>query len=657
MKKFLILLFLLIIPVISAQDWIYNSESLTVELDISSSLRLIQKSPDFRVEYISVNLSLVPQDSSQQEVLVLKTNPKGEKKEGVIEFKWDKPEKELLEFKVNSRIISLNDIIKLKEKIKFPLTEIPKEIKKYTQPSKTIDSNNENIIRLASKLIEGEDDLYFVVFKLAEWTKENIRYDLTTSTGQTTQKASWVLDNKEGVCDELTNLFIALCRALGIPARFISGVSYTNVESSKEGWGPHGWAEVYFPKYGWVPFDVTYGQFGFVDATHIKLKESMDPDEPSTRLQWFGSDIEVEMSKLEIKTKLIEKKGKTLKPISIEGKAIRNNIDFGSYNIIEAKVKNLNDYYISTDLTISKPKEIEVIDKEIKTIVLEPNEEKKIYWIIKVNENLEEEYIYTFPIMIYSTRNVSSITRFDARKGEKKLDLKYIEEILEEEKEEKNISKNIKLDCQTKEKEIYEYQTSKIKCEIENTGNTYIEKLNVCLEEDCKEVDLGITQKKDLNFNFSPKKIGKQEIKITAKNKDLIRSSSLDMTVYDTPSLEIRNITFPKKVAYKGEYKISFILKKKSQYPPYNITIKLSPFLSEWKLSQLNVDRLFNINFYGKELDIGENKFILTINYQDKNGRKYTTNKKFIISLSDVNIMERIIIYLKKILKKTSKLL
>ena len=60
------------------------------------------------------------------------------------------------------------------------------------------------------------DDLFIVVYKLAEWVKTNVNYDLSTLTASVSQKASWVLDNKEGVCDEITNLFIALSRALGI---------------------------------------------------------------------------------------------------------------------------------------------------------------------------------------------------------------------------------------------------------------------------------------------------------------------------------------------------------------------------------------------------------------------------------------------------------
>jgi transglutaminase-like putative cysteine protease len=88
---------------------------------------------------------------------------------------------------------------------------------------------------------------------------------------------------------------------VGIPARYVSGLAYTNWEG-KNGWGPHAWAEVYFPGYGWVAYDITYGQFGYVDATHIKLKESVDSKEPSTLYIWKARSADIKTRKLEFST-------------------------------------------------------------------------------------------------------------------------------------------------------------------------------------------------------------------------------------------------------------------------------------------------------------------------------------------------------------------
>ena len=64
-----------------------------------------------------------------------------------------------------------------------------------------------------------------------------------------------------------------MLRAVGVPAKFVSGVAYTDSPLFTERWGGHGWAEVYFPEIGWVAFDPTFGEFGWIDVGHIKNEE------------------------------------------------------------------------------------------------------------------------------------------------------------------------------------------------------------------------------------------------------------------------------------------------------------------------------------------------------------------------------------------------
>ncbi len=67
--------------------------------------------------------------------------------------------------------------------------------------------------------------------------------------------ASYAARQKNGDCSEYSDLFVALCRAKRIPARVITG--YTVVVS--DDLPKHAWTEVYLKKYGWVPFDPTWG--------------------------------------------------------------------------------------------------------------------------------------------------------------------------------------------------------------------------------------------------------------------------------------------------------------------------------------------------------------------------------------------------------------
>ncbi|MBI2101881.1 transglutaminase domain-containing protein [Candidatus Woesearchaeota archaeon] len=387
MKKLVLLaaLFILIPSVLA--DWFYNSESVVTNIKIYGDAEIVPLTPSGYVESAAVNMTFFPKQSYAQKLLKFETKPKAELAGDSLKFTWKNPEGRI-GFSLDADVKTTNTIAEIREKIRFPVGELPEDIIQYTKPSETIDSGNNGIISIANELARGEDDLYSAVFKIADWTKNNINYNLSTLTADVSQKASWVLENRQGVCDELTSLFIALLRAVGIPARFVSGLSYTESELFPENWGSHGWAEVYFPGYGWVPFDVTYGEFGWVDPTHIKFKESVDSDEPSTYYNWIGRNADLKTGKLDIKGDTIEKAGYYRTSLKLEASAFKDAISFGSYNLVEAAIENPNDFYYATELQLSKPKEVKIIGMELKSILLLPNEKKKVFWILKLDGDL-----------------------------------------------------------------------------------------------------------------------------------------------------------------------------------------------------------------------------------------------------------------------------
>lgn len=65
------------------------------------------------------------------------------------------------------------------------------------------------------------------------------------------------LAERRGACRDLTLLFMEACRAVGLPARFVSGYG--------QGWAPraerymHAWPEVFVPGGGWRGYDPTVG--------------------------------------------------------------------------------------------------------------------------------------------------------------------------------------------------------------------------------------------------------------------------------------------------------------------------------------------------------------------------------------------------------------
>ena len=228
MKKLLIVLILLLalLPnAFSQDDEIYYSTYIIMESEVMSSLEIVREA-GASIEYINSEVYFFPKNDERQTVLEINSEPDATPQEDKFVFNWGSPDENLLQYKISSTVQVENKFERVFNKIDFPLIgTIPPDAAEFVNPTEKIDSGNKDIISLANQIAEGEDDLFIVIHKLATWVKDNIEYNLNTVTESATKKASWVLDNRYGVCDELTALFMAMARSLGIPARFVSGIS------------------------------------------------------------------------------------------------------------------------------------------------------------------------------------------------------------------------------------------------------------------------------------------------------------------------------------------------------------------------------------------------------------------------------------------------
>src|SRR3990167_1742621 len=289
----------------------YNDiESLWIDINIDSSIKVTQNDDEFIFDHLNTELTLLPVTDSRQKVQSLQIISEPEasiEQKNYILYKWNEFNNEYI-FGLKGSIQTFNKIYEIPN-AKFPILSVDKSLRQYLEPTDNIDINDE-IITKASSLAQDKNNLFEVTFTVADWVKANIEYDLNTLTATAVQKSSWVLDNREGVCDEITNLFISMSRSVGIPARFVYGVSYTNIGYD---WGPHGWAEVYLPDKGWVPFDVTYGQFGWIDPSHVKLKVKADSGDATVKYSWKSADTQLKANEMKMKTNLISK-GNEIEP-------------------------------------------------------------------------------------------------------------------------------------------------------------------------------------------------------------------------------------------------------------------------------------------------------------------------------------------------------
>ncbi|XWK86405.1 MAG: transglutaminase family protein [Phormidium sp.] len=79
---------------------------------------------------------------------------------------------------------------------------------------------------------------------------------------------------KSGSCRDFAVLFMEVCRAVGLAARFVSG--YQEGDSDQIERDLHAWVEVYLPGAGWRGYDPTHGLA--VSDRHIPLVASAFPN-------------------------------------------------------------------------------------------------------------------------------------------------------------------------------------------------------------------------------------------------------------------------------------------------------------------------------------------------------------------------------------------
>ena len=85
---------------------------------------------------------------------------------------------------------------------------------------------------------------------------KDVAFDTNPTHAATTATEAFAL--KRGVCQDLTHIFIAAARSIGIPARYVGGHMHRS-DGVVEQQAGHAYAEAYVPDLGWVGFDAANG--------------------------------------------------------------------------------------------------------------------------------------------------------------------------------------------------------------------------------------------------------------------------------------------------------------------------------------------------------------------------------------------------------------
>jgi transglutaminase-like putative cysteine protease len=129
----------------------------------------------------------------------------------------------------------------------------------FLEPEPLLESNNPEIRALAIRLRGPEKNPGVVAERINRWVYDSLRKEITVGV----PSALATLRSRVGDCNEHTQLYVALSRAAGIPARVAAGLAYLDGKFYY-----HAWPEVWLER--WVAVDPTFGQFP-ADASHLRF--------------------------------------------------------------------------------------------------------------------------------------------------------------------------------------------------------------------------------------------------------------------------------------------------------------------------------------------------------------------------------------------------
>lgn len=247
----------------------------------------------------------LPADTPYQQIILENINPKPKKISVDDDGNWLAEYFLLPKQKLDIKVSGLVKIF-IRERSDYPKDDDTAIYRHYLKEQKFWEQNKQ-IKEIASQLKTSRDIYDYVV--------KTLDYDYERATNQETKRlgaAAILAQPRKAICMEFTDLFVALARASGLPAREVDGFAYTSNSKLR----PlslitdvlHSWPEYWDKdKNLWVQIDPTWGKtsqmnyFDRFDFNHFAfVTRGLSSTEPypagSYRSQTLGKDVLVEFN-------------------------------------------------------------------------------------------------------------------------------------------------------------------------------------------------------------------------------------------------------------------------------------------------------------------------------------------------------------------------
>ena len=143
------------------------------------------------------------------------------------------------------------------------------ESNEFLTPSRLADP--EGVSHVAIEAQAGATTLMQTVHNVVTWIHANVAYERGHTSVNTT--AADVLTSMRGVCQDQAHLCLAMLRAVGVPARYVSGLL------TRQPGETHAWVDFLHPQLGWLPADPTRGNVIDLGTDYLRFGIGRDYSE------------------------------------------------------------------------------------------------------------------------------------------------------------------------------------------------------------------------------------------------------------------------------------------------------------------------------------------------------------------------------------------
>jgi len=189
---------------------------------------------------------------------------------------------ETFESRIELEYVTSNRSVKLQQGI--PSVNLDQSTEIYCKNDKFWETKDPLVRRTSESIRSSSSDVGEFLSRAFAWVRDNVKL---REPQPKRLGAAHAIRGLTGDCDELSDLFITLCRAANIPSRRVVGLFYHGNKNERKQLEWHAWAEILVSGDMWIPFDPSLNFFAAISDRHLpRCCMGRRSDYPLRRITW-----------------------------------------------------------------------------------------------------------------------------------------------------------------------------------------------------------------------------------------------------------------------------------------------------------------------------------------------------------------------------------